>query len=133
LPGFFASGSFLNQLTFLKKYSMKNTTIINLQKHFSYLMPPNMANDRFADYIFLNQLSSLCAIHFPADTSKEILREVADAYKWSSFFERNAIENEFLSPLIAQLSSDSTGKYINLVPQPLLAVYKEVLSETKKI
>ena len=87
-----------------------------------------MSADKFADYWFLHQLSSFCAIHFPGIKAQEILQEVGDAYQANSFYEKNAIENEFLFPLVQQLGAARLKRNTQFFPPPLKTICDEFLT-----
>lgn len=111
---------------------MKSNIEQKLQEHFPELCPAEIDNDKFSLYKLLNHFGNYCSSHSESDKSQEILNVIDNLYQAKNLFDRNAIENEFLSVITRNLGVSELMHHLKKIPESLWTVYIKVLMETHK-
>lgn len=109
-----------------------HTIIQELNEKFSGIFPATEAADRYAVYKALHDVGNYCAQHFEDEEALEILNTINRMYQRENLFTCNAIENEFLAALAAQLNLSELTTHLKRIPENLWAVYIHVLINKQK-
>jgi len=107
--------------------------IEQFKNQFPDIYPVVLTNDRYVTYSVLQHFGAFCAQNFAAQKSKDILNTIGALYTRDNLFNRNAIENEFFSPLAQQLGVNNLTEHLQNIPENMWGVYLKVLIETQKI
>ncbi|MBP6184756.1 MAG: hypothetical protein KA479_07420 [Saprospiraceae bacterium] len=109
-----------------------HTIIQELNEQFPGIFSATQSTDRYAVYKALHDIGNYCAQHFEEAETQEILNTINRMYLRENLFTCNAIENEFLATLAAQLDMSDLTKHLKRIPENLWAVYIHVLIDKQK-
>ena len=92
-------------------------------------------NKNLTDYVLLRQLAESClskinsSVENEVQQVEEILKVINILYQGGNQYERNAIENEFLSVLMMEESPRSFKKHLDIFPSELRKGYIKAILE----